>query len=64
MKTIEKGILGIKNTISTTKNSVNGPNLRLNTAEEASGKDEDGAVEIIKTETWKKAAEKIVMVFP
>ena len=30
---------------------MNGPNLRLNTAEEASSKDEDGAVEIIKTET-------------
>ena len=54
MKTIKKRNTRDKNTISTTKNSLNGPNLRLNTAEEASSKDEDGAVEIIKTETWKK----------
>ena len=45
------GNITLKNTVSETKNSVNGPNLRLNTAEEASSKDEDGTVEIIKTET-------------
>lgn len=55
MITIKKGILEVKNTISKIKNSLNGPNLMLNTAEEAISKLEDRAMEIIKTKAWESS---------
>ena len=54
MITIKKGILEVKNTISKIKNSPNGPNLTLDTAEEAISKLEDRAMGIIKTKAWEK----------